>query len=104
MPMHRRRVYLDHSSSRKARIEGWLSLSIFLAAGILLISLLGCLQDLVSLVLSSFLPEKLAARFGVVSGAETPVWTVPCEVLMTISGAYLIVAALLRSQTRQRPR
>ena len=102
MPMHRRRVYIDCESSRKARIEGWLSFSMFLSAAILLISFLGCFQDLMSLVLGSLLPERIIARLGVVAGSETPVWTTPCEVLMTLSGAYLLVAALLKSQTRHR--
>ena len=104
MPMRRRRVYLDYSSSRKARMEGWLSLSIFLAAAVLLLSLLGCLPDVVSSTLSWLLPERLSARLGVTSGTETSVWAVPCEILMTLSGAYLVVALLLKFHTRQRPR
>ena len=51
MPMHRRRVYLEHSSSRKARMEGWLSLSICLWAVILLLSLAVCLPDVISATL-----------------------------------------------------
>ncbi len=104
MPMHRRRVYLDHSSSRKARIEGWLSLSIFLSAAILLLSLLGCLPDVVSSTLLWVLPEKLSARLGVPSGTETSVWVLPCGILMSLSGAYLVVALFIQSHTRQRSR
>jgi len=102
MPMHRRRVYLDRSSSRKARIEGWLSLSIFLSAAILLLSLLGCLPDLVSSTARWLLPERLWDRLGVLTGTETSVLAVPCEILMTLSGAYLVVALFVKSHTRQR--
>jgi hypothetical protein len=104
MPMHRRRVYLDRSSRRKARMEGWLSLSIFLSAAILLLSLLGCLPDLVSSTVSWLLPDRLSARLGLTGAAETSVWAVPCEILMTLSGAYLVVALFLKSQTRHQPR
>jgi hypothetical protein len=103
MPMHRRRVYIDRSSSRKARIEGWLSLSIFLSAAILLLSLLGCLPDLISTTFRWLLPERLYGRFGVSSGTDVSVFALPCEILMTFSGAYLVVALLLKAQTGRRP-
>ena len=83
MPMHRRRVYLDYSSSRKSRIEGWLSFSIYLSAAILLLSLLGCLPDVISSTLSWLLPERLSDRFGValVTGRSSGL-TLLCETLM----------------------
>ena len=104
MPMHRRRVYLDYSSSRKARMEGWLSFSIYLSAAILLLSLLGCLPDVISSTLRWLLPERLSYRFGVTSGMEqASVLAVLCEALMTLSGAYLVVALFIQSSTRQGP-
>ena len=104
MPMHRRRVYLDCSSSRKSRIEGWLSFSIYLSAAILLLSLVGCLPDVMSSTLRWLLPERLTDRVGVASGMEqASVLAVLCETLMTLSGAYLVVALFIQSQTRKGP-
>jgi hypothetical protein len=103
MPMHRRRVYIDHSSSRKRRIEGWLSLSIFLSVAILLLSLIGCLPDVIASTLGWFLPERTSVRLGISSGTESSVWVLPCEILMTLSGTYLALALFIKSQTRQRP-
>jgi hypothetical protein len=102
MPMHRRRVYLDHGSSRKARIEGWLSLSIFLSAVLLILSLLGCSPDLLSSVRTWFLAERPPVP-GLTSRTDSSVLAVPCEILMTISGAYLAFALFLKSHTSQRP-
>ena len=51
MPLHRHRVYFDYASSRRARIEYWFSVSIYLSAGILILSLLGSLPDVVSVYL-----------------------------------------------------
>src|ERR1019366_8375494 len=91
MPMHRRRVYLDYGPSRKSRIEGWLSFSIYLSAAILLLSLLGCLPDVMSSTLRWLLPERLSdssrSRFGDgtvlrVGGAlrdpDDALWGLPC--------------------------
>jgi hypothetical protein len=102
MPMHRRRVYVERSSSRKVRIEGWLSISIFLSAAILLLSLIGCLPDVISSTLRSVLPERISVRLGVSSGTDASVWVLPCEILMMLSGTYLAIALFIRSQTRQR--
>jgi hypothetical protein len=82
-------------------MEGWLSLSIYLSAAILLLSLLGCLPDVFSSTLSWILPENLSSRLGVIPGTE-PVSSMAmlCEVLMVLSGGYLAVALLIRSNTR----
>jgi len=103
MPMHRRRVYLDHSSSRRARIEGWLSLSIVVSAVILLLSLIGCLPGMVSSTLVWLLPERVSDRLGVPSGTGTSALAALCEILMTLSGAYLVVALFIKSCARRPP-
>ena len=101
MPMHRRRVYFDYSSSRRARIEGWLSLSIYLSAAILLLSLLGCLPDIMSLTLSWLLPDRLSSRLGAISGMEQgSSLAMFCETLMVLSGAYLVAALIIKSNTK----
>jgi hypothetical protein len=101
MPMHRRRVYFDHSSSRKARSEGWFSLSIYLSAAILLFSLLGCLPDVLSLTLAWLLPERLSYRLGVISGtAQASLLATLCEILLALSGAYLVAALFIKRHTR----
>jgi hypothetical protein len=104
MPMHRRRVYFDYSSSRKARIEGWLSLSIYVSAGILLLSLLGCLPDITPLACRWLLPERLSDRLGVLSETEhASLLAILCELLLALSGAYLVVALFIKHHTRQGP-
>ena len=98
MPMHRRRVYLEHGSGRKARMEGLLALSIYVSALILVLSLAVCLPDLIS-------STRRWLEFGAVSGTEgASALVVLCEVLMTISGAYLLVALFIRSHGGQGPR
>ena len=83
-------------------MEGWLSFSIFLSAAILLLSLLGCLPDVVSSALRLLLPERVSGRIGVSLETETSVLALPCEILMTLSGAYLVLALFIKSQTRPR--
>jgi hypothetical protein len=101
MPLHRRRVYFDYAPSRRARIESGLSFSIYLSGGILILSLLGCLPDVVSLILRWLLPDALVSRLGVISGAEqVSLLTTLCEVLMTASGVYLVLALFIRSHSR----
>ena len=102
MPMHRRRVYLERGSSRKARIEGWLSLSIYVSAAILMLSMLACLPDLISSTVRWLRPETANFRFG---GAapwteRVSTWTVICKGLMTLSGAYLVGALFIKSNDR----
>jgi hypothetical protein len=97
--MHRRRVYTDFSSSRKAQSEGWLSISIYVSAVILLFSLLGCLPDMISSTLGWLLPERVSYRLGVGSGTTSSLalfW----EALMAISGAYLVLALFVKSHPR----
>ena len=104
MPMHRRRVYLAYSPSRRSRLEGWLSFSIYLSAAILLLSLLGCLPDVMSSTLRWLLPERLSDRVGVASGTEPASGlTLLCETLMTLSGVYLVVALFIQSHSKQGP-
>ncbi len=101
MPMHRRRVYLGDSPSRRSRMEGWLSFSIYLSAAILLLSLLGCLPDVMSSTLRWLLPERLSDRVGVPSGMEQASGlTLLCETLMMLSGVYLAVALFIQSHGR----
>ena len=100
MPMHRRRVYFDYSSSRRARTEGWLSLSIYMSAAILLLSLLGCLPNIIASTVGWLLPER-AYRLGVISGTlQVPELTILCEIMVAFSGAYLAVALFIKSHTR----
>jgi hypothetical protein len=99
--MHRRRVYFDYSSSRKARAEGGLSFSIYVSAAILLLSLLGCLPEVMSSTLGWLLPERAAYRLGVISGTgQAPLLAMLCEILMALSGTYLVVALFIKSHTR----
>ena len=103
MPMHRRRVYLDYSASRRARMEGWLSLSIFLSTGVLLVSLLVCLPDVISSTLNWIKPERLYTRPEVASQTVTSALAIPCEILMTLSAGFLVVALLLKFRSGPRP-
>ena len=104
MPFHRRRVYFDYVPGRRARIESGFSVSIYVSAGILILSLLGSLPDLVRRIHRWLLPDGLVYRLGVVSGAEQVSLLVTlCEILMAVSGVYLVMALLIRSHTRQGP-
>jgi len=104
MPLHRHRVYFDYASSRRARIEYWFSVSIYLSAGILIVSLLGSLPDVVSLILRWLLPDGLAHQLGVISGTEqVSLLATLREILIAVSGAYLALALFIRSHTRQGP-
>ena len=101
MPMHRRRVYLEHGSSRRARMEVWLSLSIFLAAAILIFSLVVCLPDMISSTSGWLYPVKRTYQFGSSPGPQRASALVElCETLTVISGAYLAVALFIRSNSR----
>ena len=101
MPIHRRRVYFDYPSSRRARIEGWVSFSIYVSAGILILSLLGSLPDVASLFFMWLLPKELAHRLVVISGGgQASLLATLCEILMVVSGAYLVLALFVRSHTR----
>ena len=105
MPIHRRRVYLSYDSSRRARAESGFSFSICVSAGILILSLLGSLPDIVSQILRWLLPDSLASKLGVISGAEqASSLTTLCEVLMAVSGVYLFLALVIRSHARHGPR
>ena len=105
MPIHRRRVYLDYDSSRRARAESGFSFSICVSAGILILSLLGSLPEIVSRILTWLLPESLAGKLGVISGAQqASSLTTLCEVLMAFSGVYLVLALVIRSLSRHGPR
>ena len=96
MPIHSHRVYLDHdSSSRRARFEGWLILSIVLAAVVLLVSLLGCLLNIMST--PSHLPSEWLQPNGLRPDRAKPVWTELCEILATLSGIYLVIALFIES-------
>ena len=99
----RRRVYFDYSYSRRMRMEAWLSISIYVAAGIFLLSLMVCLPDILSVLGSWFLPHELSFPLnGGYSGAEqSSLITTTCWVLMAFSGAYLIPALFIRFHTRR---
>ena len=88
MPMRRRRVYWDHSYSRRDRMESWLSISIYLSGAVLLLSMLGCLPDIISSTVSWLLPAKLSHRPGGLSANEqvSPLLTSLCGFLMVLSG------------------
>lgn len=100
MPMHRRRVYIDRGSRRKAEMDGWLSISIFAAASILVLSFLGCWSDVLATTARWFLPDRLSEVFGLPTQTESSVFSSLCEVLMTVSGAYLVAALFIRSHTK----
>lgn len=105
MPMHRRRVYLERGSTRKARMESWLSLSIYLSAAILLLSLIGCLPELSSSILGWLLPDRPSHRVAAASPTEpSSAVTMFCETMIALAGAYLVVAVFIQSNTRQGPR
>ena len=105
MPIHRRRVYLSYDSSRRARAESGFSFSICVSAGILILSLLGSLPDVLSLILTWFLPDSLARQLEVISGAQqVSLLTTLCEILMAVSGTYLVLALVIRSLARPGPR
>ena len=100
MPIHRRRVYRVRGASHKARMEGLLSLSIFLSTAILLLCLVVCLPDLVSSVRSSLTPQRGSIYFGTAATQDVPVFVAFCEFMMTVSGGYLAVALFIRSGSR----
>ena len=102
MPIRRRRVYFDYSYSRKMRIEGWLSLSIYLAAGIFLLSFLVCLPDLISSVVSWLLPDRMSYLLGLSRAEQISYLSTLGQILMTVSGAYLVLALFISSHARQR--
>jgi hypothetical protein len=105
MAIRRRRVYYDYSYSRRMRIEGWLSLSILLSAGIFLLSLFGSLPEVKSLILRELRPDGLPYQLGVISRAEqVSLFATICEILMAVSGAYLALALFVRSHAKQAPR
>ena len=100
MPMHRRRVYIDRGASRRARIEGWFAFSIYVSAAVLLLSLIVCLPEIISSTLRWLAPERPSYRFGALATAQSSILVVFCEILTTLSGAYLAVALLIKSNTR----
>ena len=102
MSIRRRRVYFDYSYSRKMRIEGWLSLSIYLAAGIFFLSLLVCLPHLISLVVSWLLPDRMSYQLGLSRAEQTSFLATLCQILMPVSGAYLFLALFISSHAKQR--
>jgi len=100
MVIRRRRVYFDYTYSRRMRMERWLSFSIYLAAGIFFLSLLGRLPSLMSLIATWLLPDRLPSRLGF-SGAEPSLLATLCEILVFASGVYLALALFISSSTRQ---
>jgi hypothetical protein len=103
MPYVRRRVYLDRSLSRQSQMEAWLSYSIVLAVGMLVLCLLICLPQVATGIVTAVLPAKLALRLGVVTDTADFVTTL-CETLASIAGVYLILALCLKSSTRHAKR
>ena len=84
-------------------MEGWLSYSIYVSAAVLLLSLVGCLPQLIFSFLSWLQPAGEAYRFGAARAAEpASAFTLLCEALMTISGAWLLLASLIQSSGRRR--
>ena len=82
-------------------MEGGLSLAIYLSAAILLLSLVGCLPDLISSTIRWFVPERPFYPLGFASAAESgSAVAALCEVLMTISAACLVVALLIKRHAR----
>ena len=80
-------------------MEGWLSLSIYLSATILILSLAVCLPDIVHSILRWLQSETPTYRFGELPHTQASAFVVLCEFLTTISGAYLVVALFIRSNT-----
>ncbi len=98
MPMHRRRVYMERGAGRRSRIEGWLSLSIFVSTVVLLFSLLGCMPELVYATRKWLTadPHPLMP----VTAEPTPALVLISEASTMLSGSYLLVALLLKSSAR----
>src|SRR5579862_2285376 len=101
MPTRRRRVYFDHSYSRRMRMESGLSLSIFLSAGIFLLALLASVRDLASRAASWLLPDGASFQYGAISTPEAPsLLATLCEILMALSAAYLVLALFIKFLAR----
>ena len=100
MPMHRRRVYLEHGATRKARMERWFYLSIFLSAAILMLSLVVCLPDIISSIRELLLPPRRTYQFGASHTQQASALILCCEILTAVSAAYLAVALFIRSNSR----
>ena len=95
MQLHRRRVYHGNSYSRRMRLEGNLSLTVYLAAAVFLLSVLGSLPDLASQVVGWFVPAQ-PYPFGTSSADSAPLWAELRETLMAVSGACLGLALFLK--------
>jgi hypothetical protein len=102
MPLHRRKVYLDNSLSRQRRAENGLAFSIFVAAVVLAISLMGWLSDVVSQAVQWLLPTEGQRAAGQISAAQQTLTALTgfSEFMAFISAAYLILALFIRSRTR----
>jgi hypothetical protein len=101
MALHRRRVYsgYSHSYSRRMRMESSLYFSIYVAAGVFFLSLVGCLPEFISLIVS-WLRSAQYPQPGFSVTEQGSFLVTLCEILMTVSGAYLVLALLIRSNTR----
>lgn len=100
MPLVRQRIYFEPTLSRKSHVEAWFGYSIFLATGILAISLLIWIPDVTSTLVSNFLPYRLAHRLSTVEDAENLVSSI-CEGFAIISTFYLVIALFVRRKTRR---
>jgi hypothetical protein len=97
MPVHRRRVYY-YGHSQRARSEGWFSLSIYLSMGIMILSLIGCLPEIVPLITGWLTSESSASQPGAIPGVgDASSFATLCEILLVVSGTYTVVALFLRS-------
>jgi hypothetical protein len=96
MALHRRRVYYGYSYSRRSRIENGLSFSIYVTVVIFLLSFVGCLPEIISTI-----GGWLRSDHGGFSAAgQDSLLITLCEILMTLSGAYLAIALFIRSHTK----
>jgi hypothetical protein len=98
--MHRRRVYLEHGATRKARMEGWLTFSILLSTVVLMLSLLVCLPDMISVIVGWFLSARPSSDFGAATPHAASASVVLCEFLTVISGGYLVIALYIKANIR----
>jgi hypothetical protein len=96
----RRRVYFDYSYTRRMRMEGLLSVSIYISAGIFFLSALVCLPEMLSGFAGWLLPRPLFSLLGNSGGEQGSLLTTFCAFLMAVSGIYLVAALFIRFQAR----
>jgi hypothetical protein len=96
----RRRVYFDYSYSRRMRMEGLLSVTIYISAAIFFFCGLVCLPAILPLISAWLLPRELSTSLGHPGGEQGSMLITFCAFLMAASGFYLVAALFIRFQSR----